>query len=159
MHLAYLILGSNLGDKSENLHLAKSHIENQCGRILKASPIYQTAAWGKTDEPIFVNQVLFIETLLTPQALLTTILNIEQTMGRLRSTKYAARTIDIDILFYNRSIIQEANLIIPHPEIANRRFVLLPLAALVPNKIHPVYKKSIKDLLAACTDTLEVIAI
>jgi 2-amino-4-hydroxy-6-hydroxymethyldihydropteridine diphosphokinase len=159
MHFAYLILGSNLGERLENLYIAKSHIENQCGRVLKASPIYQTAAWGKTDEPAFVNQVLFIETLLTPQALLTTILNIEQEMGRVRSIKYAARTMDIDILFYNRAIIQELNLTIPHPEITNRKFVLLPLAALVPNKIHPVYKKSIKDLLAACTDTLEAIAI
>jgi 2-amino-4-hydroxy-6-hydroxymethyldihydropteridine diphosphokinase len=156
MNLAYLLLGSNIGDAVGNVQKAGIAIQQHCGSILKSSSLYETAAWGNTNQQSFINQVLFIKTNLVANDLLQKILHIEQQMGRVRTEKYAARIIDIDILFFNKEIINETKLVIPHPEMIHRRFVLVPLSEIVPHKIHPIYKKTIDMLLKECTDPLDV---
>jgi len=156
MNLAYLLIGGNLGDRICNLSIAKSLIEKQLGDIVTASSIYETAPWGITEQPDFLNQVLLIRTKLSPDKIMRSILSIEKKMGRIRSQKNASRIIDIDILFFNDEVIKRKNLTIPHPEIQNRKFVLIPLNEIASNVIHPVFKKSIKNLLQASKDKLEV---
>ncbi len=154
---AFLLLGSNEGDLPEYLAKAIDQIGTLAGRILQYSALYETAAWGKTNQPSFLNQVIEIETSLTPIDLLTKIQSIESNLGRTRAEKWAARTLDIDILFYGNQEITEPSLVIPHPAIAQRRFTLVPLAELAPNFIHPILKKSITTLLNECPDKLDVI--
>jgi len=120
------------------------------------SSLYESAAWGKTDQPDFLNQTLLLQTGLTAQNLMRTILDIEEKMGRKRIQQYGPRTIDIDILFFNEEIIDEPSLVIPHPQIQNRRFTLVPMDELAPGLIHPVLHKSIHQLLQECTDPLDV---
>ncbi len=155
MNHTYLITGGNIGDKKINLKNAAGLIEKKIGHILKSSAIYETAAWGNTDQPSFYNQVHFVETALKPDELMFTILDIEKRMGRVRTTKNAARIIDIDILFFNDEIIETASVLVPHKEIPNRKFVLKPLLELAPDYIHPILKKTITQLEAETTDTLE----
>lgn len=156
MNYVYLLLGGNLGNREQNLRRALRHIEQLCGSVQKQSALYETAAWGNTEQPAFLNQAVMITTALTAADLLHTLLQIEKDMGRVREEKYAPRIIDIDILFYNRDVIDLPGLQVPHPEMTRRLFVLMPLAELVPHKIHPVHKKSVKQLLAECADTLPV---
>ena len=155
MNRTYLITGGNIGDKEKNLEKAAALIEKKIGHILKSSAIYETAAWGNTDQPTFFNQVHLVETELTPDKLMSIILGIEKRMGRIRTTKNAARIIDIDILFFNDEIIETESVSVPHKEIANRKFVLKPLLELAPDFIHPYLKKTITQLDAETTDTLE----
>ena len=152
----YLLLGTNLGEKSYNLHKVKSLLKDVGLLITAASTVYKTAAWGKTDQPVFLNQVIRANTTLSPRSLLSAIHAIEQQMGRVRFEKWGERLIDIDILYYGKQIITEEGLIIPHPEISKRRFTLVPLAELQPDFIHPQLGKSHKDLLKDCPDVLEV---
>ncbi|MEO6187512.1 MAG: 2-amino-4-hydroxy-6-hydroxymethyldihydropteridine diphosphokinase [Ginsengibacter sp.] len=156
MNHIYILTGGNLGNKMANLKKATQILENEVGQIVKSSSIYKTAAWGNTDQPDFYNQVHIIKTSLAPDQLMETILQIEETMGRVRTKKNAARIIDIDILFYNDEIINEPGLTIPHPEIPNRRFVLEPLNEIAPDFVHPSLKKKITELLHTSTDTLKV---
>ncbi|MGI8580555.1 MAG: 2-amino-4-hydroxy-6-hydroxymethyldihydropteridine diphosphokinase [Chitinophagaceae bacterium] len=156
MNLAYLLIGGNLGDRICNLGIAKSLIEKQLGDIVSVSSIYETAPWGINEQPDFFNQVLLIKTKLSPDKIMRSILSIEKKMGRVRSQKNASRIIDIDILFFNDEVIKLKNLTIPHPEIQNRKFVLIPLHEIAPDIIHPVFKQSIKNLLQASKDKLEV---
>ena len=156
---AFLITGGNIGDRAMNLAKAARLINERAGLIVHSSGIYETAAWGKPDQPPFYNQVHEIISTMDAETLMHCLLSIEKEMGRVRTEKNAARTIDIDILFYGEKIIQNRQLIIPHKEIANRRFVLMPLAEIAPSFIHPVLKQTIKELLAACTDPLEVMAL
>ena len=156
MNKAFLLTGGNLGDRLKNLDQASQLLEKYCGGIIKRSSVYETAAWGKTNQSNFLNQVLEIETALTPELLINEILKIEHLMGRERTEKYGPRSIDIDILFFNQKIINEEGLIIPHPELQNRRFVLIPLAEIAPNLYHPILKKNIVQLLKDCKDDLEV---
>lgn len=144
-----------MGDRQANLAQAYECIE-QCGYITNASPLYETAAWGKNDQPAFLNQALEIQTGLTPRQLLKKILSIEKQIGRVRKEKYGPRIIDIDILLFNDEIHNYPSLTIPHPELQNRRFVLVPLVEVAPGIIHPVFKKTIAELLTICPDTLEV---
>ena len=118
--------------------------------------MYETAAWGVTEQPSFLNQVLHCRTLLSPKQLLAGILNAEEVMGRKRELRYGPRIIDIDILFYNHDVIAEADLSVPHPEIANRRFVLAPLNEIATQLIHPVSGKPVHELLKECKDPLAV---
>jgi 2-amino-4-hydroxy-6-hydroxymethyldihydropteridine diphosphokinase len=156
MNTVYLLLGSNIGNSEEQLRLAIGNIEKQLGKVIASSSIYQTAAWGKTDQPDFLNQVIIVETEQWAQDALSLILNIEEKMGRVRTEKNAPRIIDIDILFFNEAIIQEKELIVPHPEIQNRLFVLIPLNELNPDYIHPLLDKSLHQLLIECKDVLNV---
>jgi 2-amino-4-hydroxy-6-hydroxymethyldihydropteridine diphosphokinase len=123
---------------------------------LQVSSIYETAAWGMENQEAFLNQVLEIETNLNPDELLQSILQIEEGLGRKRELKYGPRTIDIDILFFNDQVIDQEGLKIPHPQLQNRRFVLVPLNEIASNKIHPIFKKTISQLLAECPDPLTV---
>ena len=180
MNSTYLLLGSNLGNSAELLSNAIKQIENKNDKelskneilniansadigydttnILKllSSNLYATAAWGNTSQPDFLNQVIKIATHLAAAETLAIILSIEKNMGRIRTTKNAPRIIDIDILFFNNEIINQSDLIVPHPEIQNRRFVLTPLQEIAPQMIHPVLNKTIEQLLSQCPDQLAV---
>ncbi len=141
MNLAYLLIGGNLGNRINNLNAAKKCIETEIGKVIEASSIYETAAWGNKKQPDFLNQILIVKTKLSAKEIMQKILSIENKMGRIRTQKNASRIIDIDILFFNNEIIDQPGVMIPHPEIQNRKFVLVPLAALSPNLIHPILKK------------------
>lgn len=156
MNKTYLLLGSNMGNSHRQLKSAIKYIEQKIGEVTRKSGLYQTAAWGNTDQPDFLNQVLIVATKLSAPDLLKHILLIEEKMGRVRTIKNAPRIIDIDILFFNKEIISAKNLMVPHPEIANRRFVLIPLNELSPNLKHPISNKSMHELLLGCTDELNV---
>lgn len=152
----YLLLGSNLNMPQQQLNLAQKKIGKKIGKVIRSSSYYQTAAWGNTLQPDFINQLLIVETKLDSFACMNLILSIEEEMGRVRKHKYEARIIDIDILFYDKEVIHAPNLIIPHPYIQERRFVLTPLNELVPNYKHPVLQKSVHQLLLRCKDKLSV---
>jgi 2-amino-4-hydroxy-6-hydroxymethyldihydropteridine diphosphokinase len=156
MNTAYLLIGGNIGEREKYLDKAGELIDLNCGEIVAHSDMYETAAWGKTDQAAFLNQALQIETSLSAPELMHCILQVEKKMGRVREEKYGERVIDIDIIFYNDEIYKTDNLIIPHPEMQNRRFVLVPLAGIAAGHLHPVLKKTIAELLELCTDKLEV---
>mgnify|MGYP003561822643 FL=1 len=155
MNKAYLLTGGNLGDREKNLSMAMELIR-PCGTITATSSLYETAAWGNTEQPSFLNQVLEINTALTARQLMRRLLKVEKQMGRIRKEKYGPRLIDIDILLYNDERHNYPLLELPHPEMQNRRFALLPLAEIAAGVIHPVLKKTIKTLLDECPDQLEV---
>ena len=156
MSNAYLLTGGNLGNRQKSLEQAKALIEKQCGPVLAASSLYETAAWGKTNQPAFLNQALLIETHLPPGLLLKELLQIEAACGRIRKERYGPRLIDIDILLYDDLVMQTGFLTIPHPRLAERRFALEPLAAIAPELLHPVFHKTITLLLQECADPLPV---
>ena len=156
MHRVILLTGGNLGDRLSRLSEARTLITETIGHIDLSSGIYETAAWGNTGQPAFLNQVLLVETSLSPEDLLKAVLSIELAMGRVRSEKWGPREIDIDILFYGEEIIHMPHLQIPHPEIPNRRFVLEPLAEIAPALVHPVLKVNMETLLRNTSDLLEV---
>ncbi|HRP31853.1 MAG TPA: 2-amino-4-hydroxy-6-hydroxymethyldihydropteridine diphosphokinase [Agriterribacter sp.] len=156
MNKVYLLTGGNMGDRKNHLEMAAKKIENVCGKIVISSPVYETDAWGKTDQPNFYNQALLLHTALSPLPLLKHILQIEFEMGRSRLEKYGPRIIDIDILLFNDEKMEYPDLKIPHPELANRRFALAPLNAIAAGTVHPVLKKTISRLLNECPDGLEV---
>jgi 2-amino-4-hydroxy-6-hydroxymethyldihydropteridine diphosphokinase len=152
----YIQTGSNLGDRSRQLEIAMQAITAIPATLLKASSVYETAPWGLTDQPAFLNQVLHVETLLDPHSLMEALLSIENEMGRIRTEKMGPRMIDLDILFYDELIVETESLQLPHPLIATRRFVLEPLCEINPNLLHPIHKKTVATLLLNCTDTLPV---
>lgn len=156
MNNAYLLTGGNLGNREQFLSFARKLINHHCGTITEASSLYETAAWGKTEQPSFLNQALAIKTTLSARQLLRSILKIEKEIGRVRKEKYDPRLIDIDILFFNGEIHHTRFLTIPHPEIQNRRFALLPLQEINPEIYHPKLKKTITQLLKECKDKLPV---
>ena len=139
----FLLLGSNLGDRKAYLKSACDYIETDIASLFKSSSLYETQSWGKTDEPDYLNQVVWIKTTIPAEIILKKILDIEQLMGRKRDVKWGSRIIDIDILFYDSAIISEPGLIIPHPELHKRMFTLAPLYEIAPDFIHPVLDKSI----------------
>ena len=156
MNLAYLLIGGNLGNRSANLQNALHQIEKNCGKILDLSAIYETAAWGLTNQPSFYNQAVIIETILEPKALMEQLLSIETNMGRIRSIKLGPRLIDLDILLIDQLILDTEILTLPHPSMEQRRFALLPLAEIAPNLVHPILQKTIQELLMDCKDELDV---
>lgn len=156
MNKAYLLIGGNLGIRQQNLEKARTLISQDCGTIIKSSSIYETDAWGKTDQPAFLNQAIELETELTAKKLMRWILKAEKNMGRVRNDKYGPRNIDIDILLFNEEQYNYSFLNIPHPELHNRRFALVPLSEIAPEAIHIVFNKPIKMLLNECSDTLSV---
>ena len=156
MNKAFLLSGGNLGDRQQNLSTARTCITEQCGKIIAASSLYETAAWGNTNQTAFLNQALEISTLFNARQLIRRLLKIEKQMGRVRKEKYGPRLIDIDILLFNNETHNYHFLKLPHPEMQKRRFALLPLAEIAPDEIHPVLNKTITALLKECKDELEV---
>lgn len=154
MNKAYLLLGSNEGDRLLWLSKGVSLLKNR-STLLATSAIYSTAAWGVEDQPDFLNMAICIETTLTPQQLLEDILNIEKQLGRQRTVKWGQRILDIDILFYNDDIVDEPTLSIPHPFIQFRRFALVPMNDIAPDLLHPKLNKTITQLLIDCEDKLQ----
>lgn len=146
-HKVYLSLGSNMGDKRENLLEAIKRVgELENTEVVKSSTILETEPFGYIEQDNFLNACLEVKTLLTPQEFLSSILKTELDMGRVREIKWGPRVIDIDILFYDAEIIQEDNLAVPHPWICEREFVLEPLSEIAPNYVHPLERKTIMML-------------
>ena len=156
MACSYLLLGSNQGDREYYLVEALNRIGGLADKPVNKSAVYETAAWGLEDQAAFLNQVVQVSTPLSPTALLTQINTIEKELGRIREIKWAARVIDIDILYYDDLVLQTPDLIIPHPHLQERRFTLVPLVELAPDYVHPIFRTSNSNLLAACKDDLEV---
>ena len=156
MNTAYLLTGGNMGNREENLAKARELVGEQCGTVSKVSSVYETAAWGMTEQPAFLNQALELQTNLNARQLIRRILKVEKQMGRVREEKYGPRIIDIDILLFNQEKHNYHFLKLPHPEMQNRRFALLPLSEIAAQEIHPVFNKTISTLLAGCKDELDV---
>lgn len=154
--LAYLLLGSNLGDRVARLAQARHDLAATAGRLVAASALYETAAWGLEDQPAFLNQVLALETELDAPALLAACLAAEQQQGRERLVRWAARTLDVDILFFGQEIMATPSLTVPHPALPGRRFALVPLAEVAPQLMHPQLHRTIGQLLTDCPDPLPV---
>lgn len=161
---AIFILGSNLGDKHQIIAQAKELMSEKIGILKKESSEYETEPWGFTSDNLFLNKVLIFETELNPDELIYSCLDIEKELGRIRpknitankqEREYTSRSIDIDILFYGDRIINTEHLVVPHPKLQYRNFVLNPLNEICPDFIHPILHKNISTLLKECEDTLK----
>ncbi|MFC5269728.1 2-amino-4-hydroxy-6-hydroxymethyldihydropteridine diphosphokinase [Adhaeribacter terreus] len=152
---AFLLLGSNIGDRLAFLDLAISSLKKSAGEIKNLSSVYETAAWGNTEQQAFLNQVLELQTSLLPEQLLAQIYQIEKAAGRIRTEHWGPRELDIDILFFGDQRVNLPNLSVPHPQLHLRRFTLLPLAEIAPDLVHPTLRKSVYELLQSCPDKLE----
>ncbi|MFO7723318.1 MAG: 2-amino-4-hydroxy-6-hydroxymethyldihydropteridine diphosphokinase [Bacteroidales bacterium] len=154
MHICYLSLGSNMGCREEHLDAARRMLQHQGLVIIAESPVYQTAPWGFHSQIHFLNQVIKGGCSFSASELFQITSQTENDLGRIRTRggSYENRVIDIDILFFDDMIISTTHLEIPHPRIADRRFILEPLSAIAPYHIHPVLQKDISTLLAACPD-------
>jgi 2-amino-4-hydroxy-6-hydroxymethyldihydropteridine diphosphokinase len=158
-HIAYLLLGSNIGDRNGNLLLAHKQLVLHCGEVVKQSAVYLSQSWGVDHQRDYYNQVLMISTAASPSEVLDRILEIETNLGRVREQKWSSRIIDIDILFYEERVIDLPGLQIPHPRIAERNFTLVPLMEIAPLMVHPTIGITIEELYLQSSDTLEVLMI
>lgn len=153
----YLLLGSNMGDRMAHLAQARDLIAERIGAVTLTSHFYETQAWGKTEQADFINQAIAVETLQSPQEVLKNILQIEQDLGRTRTEKWESRTIDIDIALFDDKIVDDSDLQIPHPQLPQRNFALVPLMEIAGDVIHPVLNIPIEDVYMACKDPLDVV--
>lgn len=156
---AFVLLGSNLGDRELLVNQACKMIGERCGEIVAKSRLYESEPWGFQSEHWFLNQVVKIETSLSPDALMRTLLQIENELGRDRSVQhkgYVSRPMDLDILYFGQQIIDTQLVIVPHPRLYQRRFTLLPLCDVAPDFVHPIMKKNNLQLLDECRDVGEV---
>lgn len=157
MKRVFLGIGSNLGKKEKNIREAVEQIMEFIGPVISSSSIYETEPWGFSSENEFLNMVVEVDTKLKPSDLLGRLLMIESLLGRTRGeNKYTSRLIDIDILLYDNKVIDNEILIIPHPRMHERNFVLIPLCEIAPDIIHPVMKKTISELLKDCPDKSKI---
>lgn len=152
----FLSLGANLGDRKAVLDSALHAISDVCGQLVSVSDIYETAPWGVTDQPLYLNIAILVQTNLSAKLLLEKCQNIENSFGRERRERWGSRTLDIDILFYDDLIMETEFLTVPHPRLAERKFVLVPLVEIAPDFVHPILGVSIVTLLDSCNDTLDV---
>lgn len=152
MNKAYILIGGNLGNRLENLDKAVQHIVLECGPLIIASSIYETEAWGYKEQPAFLNQALLINSNLSAIQLMEQLLLIEKKLGRVRTNPLGPRTIDLDIIYFNEEVIKSENLTIPHPRLAERNFVLMPLTEIAPHFIHPLLHKTNTELMNECLD-------
>ncbi|RIV27338.1 2-amino-4-hydroxy-6-hydroxymethyldihydropteridine diphosphokinase [Fibrisoma montanum] len=156
MAVTYLLLGANLGDRVATLRRAVDLIAERVGTVVRQSAVYETAPWGVTDQPTFLNQVIAVQTDLSPEETLTRTQAIEQAMGRVRHEKWGARLIDIDILYYDQLVLHTDTLTVPHPYLHQRRFTLVPLAEIAPEFVHPVLLKTTTELTDGLDDNSQV---
>ena len=154
---AFLSLGSNRGDRKLHLKTALAKLNAlEKTEIISVSNLYSTAAWGKEDQPDFLNMAVGIKTFFQPEILMKKIIRIEEEMGRVRMEKWGPRIIDIDILMFGNEKINSETITLPHPEMHKRKFVLVPMKDIAAEIIHPVYNKSIDRLAEECADPLEI---
>jgi 2-amino-4-hydroxy-6-hydroxymethyldihydropteridine diphosphokinase len=148
-HIVYLALGTNLGDRLANLKQAISALTPQL-EVKAKSQVYETPPWGFEDQPKFLNQVIKANTYLDPEPLLKHLKRLEVALGRKESFPNGPRLIDLDILFYDDLVMDKPSIVIPHPRLQERGFVLLPLMEIAPNLVHPVNKKSVREMAEMC---------
>ncbi len=154
LHQVVLSTGSNLGDRKNYLAKANTLIAQKIGKLLEVSPIYETAAWGGVTHLPFLNQVILVQTHCTPTQILAHCMTIEKQLDRVREQRWDSRTMDIDVLFYDDLVIETPELVVPHPRLHERNFVLLPLNAILPKWQHPILNKNVQQLVAECPDQL-----
>ncbi|WP_428657167.1 2-amino-4-hydroxy-6-hydroxymethyldihydropteridine diphosphokinase [Runella sp.] len=152
----FLLLGANLGEREAMLVKATQLISERIAPVTAQSHLYETAPWGVIDQPAFLNQVIKIETTLSPEEVLAQTLDIEKQLGRERRLRWGARVIDIDMLYFDNVVLETEYLHLPHPRLHQRRFTLVPLAEIAPDFIHPVLHKTNQQLLSECTDESQV---
>jgi len=159
METAYVLFGSNMGDKNKIFAQACLYINNRCGRVVQVSSAYESEPWGFRTEEWFLNRVIVVETELDPEALMRQLLDIEAELGRVRHPEiqgYTSRTADLDILYYGNRIVLTDSLTIPHPRLHQRRFALLPMCEVAPQLVHPAFSFTQTELLRRCHDFSEV---
>jgi 2-amino-4-hydroxy-6-hydroxymethyldihydropteridine diphosphokinase len=152
----FISLGSNLGNRAENLEKAIHAIKLNVGVLIRQSSVFETKPWGKSNQPDFFNQIILIHSDKSPEVILHLLSAIEDELGRKRDEKWGQRIIDLDLLYVDDAIIQTGTLTLPHPGIGQRRFILVPLVEIAPDFIHPLLHKNHRQLLSECPDTLEV---
>jgi 2-amino-4-hydroxy-6-hydroxymethyldihydropteridine diphosphokinase len=152
----FIALGSNLGDRAENLKKAIHAIELNIGAIIRQSSVYKTQPWGNSNQPDYFNQVILVHSNMSPEECLFILSSVERQMGRIREERWGSRIIDLDLLYVDDIILHTEKLTLPHPGIAQRRFVLVPLVEIAPDIVHPQLQKNQRQLLNDCSDSLEV---